>query len=78
MRAPWRSWRAGETAGFKPEIAKWLIDQEHTLRRLEAFLGIPLARIPVRDDSIGRWTTDDDRHDFDFFGPAMREPASAA
>ncbi len=64
-----------------PRPANWIdvrfedfvLDQEHTVRRLEAFLGIRLARIPVRSDSIGRWTTDGGRHDFDVFGPAMRE-----
>jgi len=30
-------------------------DQDATLRRVEAFLGLPLARIPVRADSVGRW-----------------------
>jgi len=33
----------------------FVLEQEATLRRLEAFLGLPLARIPVRPDSVGRW-----------------------
>jgi hypothetical protein len=45
----------------------FVLDQEATLGRLEEFLGFPLARIPVRPDSVGRWRTDPDRHDFPFF-----------
>jgi hypothetical protein len=51
----------------------FVLDQEGTLKRLEAFLGIPLARIVVRPDSIGRYKTDDGINYFDFFEPAMRE-----
>lgn len=32
-----------------------VLDQEPTLQRLEDFLGIPLARIIVNPDRIGRW-----------------------
>ncbi len=45
----------------------FVLDQERTLRRLEAFLEIPLARIEVRRDSVGRWRTDDGAHDFPCF-----------
>ena len=47
--------------------------QEETLERLEAFLGIPLARIIMRQDTINRWRTDEGVNYFDFFEPAMRE-----
>jgi hypothetical protein len=47
--------------------------QDATLRRLEKFLGIPLARIPVRPDSLDRWRTDGGVNYFDFLAPAMRE-----
>jgi hypothetical protein len=50
----------------------FVLKQEETLTRLEAFLGIPLARIPVRPDSIGRWKEDDGVNYFDFFEPAMK------
>ncbi len=33
----------------------FILEQEATLTRLEAFLGFPLARIPVRPESVGRW-----------------------
>jgi hypothetical protein len=44
-----------------------VLDQENTLTRLEAFLGIPLARIEMRPESVGRWKTDDQVHDFPCF-----------
>ncbi len=50
----------------------FVLDQENTVRRLEDYLEIPLARIIVRPDSVGRWRVDEDRHYFDFFEPAMR------
>ena len=45
----------------------FVLEQEATLARLEAFLGFPLARIEVRADSVGRWRTDEGQHDFPFF-----------
>jgi len=45
----------------------FVLDQEATLGRLEAYLGFPLARIPVRPDAIGRWRTAEGAYDFDFF-----------
>ena len=45
----------------------FVLEQEHTLTRLEAYLGFPLARIPVRPDAIGRWRTAEGQYDFDFF-----------
>lgn len=64
-----------------PRPAHWIevrfedfvLRQEEVLTRLEAFLGIPLARIPVRPDSIGRWRTDTGTNYFDFLAPAMAE-----
>lgn len=51
----------------------FVLNQEATLERLEAFLGIPLARIVVRRDSIERYKLDTGVNYFDFFEPAMRE-----
>jgi len=64
-----------------PRPANWIevrfedlvMQQESTLTRLEKFLGIPLARIIVRPDSIARYKTDKDVNYFDFFEPCMRE-----
>ena len=47
--------------------------QEDTLERLEVFLGIPLARIVVRREPVGRWRADREQHYFDFFEAAMAD-----
>lgn len=49
----------------------FILKHEETLQRLEDFLNIPLARIIVRRESVGRWKTDSGEHDFDFFREAM-------
>ena len=51
----------------------FVLDQENTLKRLEAFLGFPLARIIVRPDAASRWEKDDGVNYFDFFEPGMKE-----
>ncbi|MBT5876637.1 MAG: sulfotransferase [Candidatus Latescibacteria bacterium] len=51
----------------------FVLNQEDTLKRLEGFLDIPLARIIVRPDSIGRWRSDDGVSDFPFFREALLE-----
>jgi hypothetical protein len=51
----------------------FVLRQEETLQRLEEFLGIRLARIPVRPEAVGRWRKDAHTHYFDFFAPAMRQ-----
>jgi hypothetical protein len=45
----------------------FVLKQDVELERLEGFLGFPLAKIPVRTDSIGRWKTAEPPYDFDFF-----------
>lgn len=49
----------------------FVLRQDQTLARLEAFLGIKLAKIPVKPEAVGRWKTDEATHFFDFFAPAM-------
>jgi len=69
-----------------PRPAHWIevrfedfvLKQEETLARLEDFLGMKLARIPVNTAPIGRWRQDDldpttGPNYFDFFAPAMKE-----
>jgi hypothetical protein len=51
----------------------FVLRQEETLAQLEDFLGIKLARIIVRTDSIERWKVDNGVNYFDFFAPAMSE-----
>jgi hypothetical protein len=45
----------------------FVLSQDAALKELEAYLGFPLAKIPVRAETVGRWRNDDGRHDFDFF-----------
>ena len=42
-------------------------------RRLEEYLEMPLARIIVRPESVGRWKKADGRFEFDFFRDSMTE-----
>ena len=51
----------------------FVLRQEETLARLEDFLGIPLARIIVRPDAVGRWRQDAGVYFFEFLADAMRE-----
>jgi hypothetical protein len=50
----------------------FVLKQDETLARLEGFLGIELAKIPVQTEPVGRWKADEGVHTFDFFEPAMR------
>ena len=49
----------------------FILKQDETLRRLEAFLGFPLAKIEVRPDSVGRWKSAPEHRDFDFLRDDM-------
>jgi hypothetical protein len=51
----------------------FILRQEETLARLEVFLGIKLAKIPVQPESVGRWKLDQGINYYDFFEPAMLE-----
>lgn len=51
----------------------FVLRQDETLARLGAFLGLKLAKIPVKPEAVDRWKTDDGVNYFDFFEPAMRE-----
>ncbi len=51
----------------------FVLDQDKTLKRLEQFLGIKMAKIPVKPETVGRWKTDKDVNYFDFFAKAMKE-----
>ena len=48
-----------------------VFDQDNTLARVGAFLGIPLATIEMRPDSVGRYKTDPGVHMYDFFKADM-------
>ena len=48
-------------------------DRDATVARLEDYLGVELARIPVRPETVGRWRTTETNFDFDFFSTALAE-----
>lgn len=50
----------------------FILKQEETLERLEDFLGIKLARIVTRPETLNRWKTDTGINFYDFFEPAMK------
>ena len=50
-----------------------VFNQDVTLAKLEKFLGIPLKKIEMRTDSVGRYKTDDGENMFDFFAEDMAE-----
>jgi len=56
----------------------FVLEQEATLRRLESYLGIPLAKIPVKPEAVGRWREDKERHDFPFFAEALAKYSYAS
>ena len=51
----------------------FVLKQEETLRRLEAYLGIPLSRIIVRPDAVGRWKKAEGALPMDLLGDALDE-----
>ena len=64
-----------------PKPKNWLVvrfedfvlQQEATVRRLEEYLGIPLARIIVRAEAVGRYDVAQGLSYFDFLAEGMRE-----
>ena len=51
----------------------FVLQQEATLQRLEAYLGFPLARIIVRREAVGRYDQADGVSYFDFLDEGMHE-----
>ncbi|MFQ5560395.1 MAG: sulfotransferase [Nitrospinota bacterium] len=58
---------------IKIRYEDFVLKQDHVLHELEEFLGIPLAKIIVKKDSIGKWKQRPDLPDFDFLQPALSE-----
>jgi hypothetical protein len=56
---------------YEVRFEDFVLNQEATLAGLEQFLGIPLARIEARADSVNRWKDDEGPNYYDFFEPAM-------
>lgn len=51
----------------------FVLQQEETLARLEDYLGLELARIPVQTEAIGRWKQDGGVSYYDFLASTMTE-----
>ena len=51
----------------------FVLDQEQTLRRLEAYLGIPLSRVVVRPEAVGRWRKAEGDLHLDLLRDALEE-----
>lgn len=51
----------------------FILQQDATLRKLGGYLGIELAKIAVRPETVGRWKKDEGTSYYDFLEPAMRE-----
>lgn len=51
----------------------FVLKQEKTLKRLENFLGFPLAKIPVNGDAVDRWKREENPPRFEFLKLPMRE-----
>jgi hypothetical protein len=45
----------------------FVLRQGETLARIERFLGIPLAKIEVRPEAVGRWKTSPEAREFNIF-----------
>ena len=50
-----------------------VFEQDETLKKLEDFLGIKMAKIEMRTDSVGRYKTAEGKYMFDFFEEEMKE-----
>ena len=51
----------------------FVLNQEETLQRLEDYLGIPLSRIVVRPEAVGRWRKAEGELPMDLLGEALTE-----
>lgn len=58
---------------IKLRFEDMIFEQDKILVQLEAFLGIKMAKIEMRPDSVGRYKTDEGRHMFEFFKADMLE-----
>ncbi|NLP48332.1 MAG: sulfotransferase [Clostridiales bacterium] len=58
---------------IKIRFEDMVFKQDETLKALESFLGLKMAKIPMRTEPVGRWKKDDGRHMFDFFEEDLKE-----
>jgi len=58
---------------LKLRFEDMVYNQDETLKKLEDYLGIKMAKIEMRTDSVGRWKTDEGKYMFDFFAEDIKE-----
>ena len=58
---------------IKIRFEDFVLQQEETLEKLEAFLGFPLGRIIVRKAPVERWKQDANHQELDFLQNALKE-----
>ncbi|MBQ4338764.1 MAG: sulfotransferase [Clostridia bacterium] len=58
---------------IKIRFEDMVFEQDKTLKRLEDFLGMPMAKIPMRTNSVGRYKTAEGKYMFDFFAEDIKE-----
>jgi len=58
---------------LKIRFEDMVFNQDETLKKLEDYLGIKMAKIEMRPDSVGRWKTTEGKYMYDFFAEDMRE-----
>ncbi|MCC7146190.1 MAG: sulfotransferase [Phycisphaeraceae bacterium] len=54
-------------------LEDFVLHQDQTLAKAEALLGVKLAKIAVKPETVGRWKTDAGPNYFDFLKQAMTE-----
>jgi hypothetical protein len=57
----------------KIRLEDFVLDQDATLRKIEAFLGFPICKIPVKPEVVGRYKSDTEVHMYDFFREDLLE-----
>lgn len=58
---------------MRVKFEDFVLQQDRELERLQEFLGIPLAKIEMRRDPVGRWKKEQGVHYFDFFAEDIAE-----
>jgi hypothetical protein len=54
-------------------LEDFVLRQPRVLAELEKLVGLPMARIPVKPEAVGRYLADPEVSYYDFLGPAMLE-----
>ncbi len=55
----------------KVRFEDFVLDQQATVRRIGAFLGLDLRLVPVKPEAVGRWKRRDDHREMDILQPEL-------